>query len=215
MDIQPYPLQWPLSTPRTAAEDRRRALSGKADSSTHGWSQKKQLTIAQALRRLTGEIDRYTKSGREWRADPSAVVVSTNMAVRLDGLPYSNRRAPEDPGVCVYFELDGFPIALPCDTFDRVADNIAAIAGHIEADRKQERYGVGTSSARYAGFKALPETGTGFKWWDILEVSERASHDEIKAAYRRKAKETHPDSGGDSAQFEVVRRAYEMAIPNP
>lgn len=44
----------------------------------------------------------------------------------------------------------------------------------------------------------------------VLGVSVTATAAEIKSAYRRKVRETHPDLGGDSAQFDVVRRAFEV-----
>ncbi|WP_253738568.1 DnaJ domain-containing protein [Halohasta salina] len=44
----------------------------------------------------------------------------------------------------------------------------------------------------------------------ILEVDDTASEDDIKAAYRRKAKEHHPDTdSGDEETFKKVSRAYE------
>ena len=43
-----------------------------------------------------------------------------------------------------------------------------------------------------------------------LGVNKRASSEEIKAAYRKKALECHPDKhGGDSVAFEKVNEAYE------
>ncbi|MFO7834793.1 MAG: J domain-containing protein [Halohasta sp.] len=44
----------------------------------------------------------------------------------------------------------------------------------------------------------------------ILEVDDTASEGDIKAAYRRKAKESHPDTdSGDEETFKKVSRAYE------
>lgn len=45
--------------------------------------------------------------------------------------------------------------------------------------------------------------------YDDLGVSKTASSDEIKAAYRRKAMQHHPDRGGDEAIFKKVKAAYE------
>ena len=44
-----------------------------------------------------------------------------------------------------------------------------------------------------------------------LGVSTSASLDEVKAAYRRKVKEVHPDQGGDEDEFKRVREAYTTA----
>lgn len=44
----------------------------------------------------------------------------------------------------------------------------------------------------------------------ILGVSPDASTEEIKRAYRRKAREIHPDAGGDEEAFKEVTRAYRI-----
>ena len=74
-------------------------------------------------------------------------MISTNLKLRLDGLPRSDQATPADPGVAVYFELDGKTIVLACDKWNRVADNIYAIAKHVDALRGQDRWGVGTVEA--------------------------------------------------------------------
>ncbi|WP_432443632.1 J domain-containing protein [Rhizobium grahamii] len=48
--------------------------------------------------------------------------------------------------------------------------------------------------------------------YEILGVRRDASDDQIKAAYRRRAKSTHPDSGGDPAAFGRVQKAYELLL---
>ncbi len=44
----------------------------------------------------------------------------------------------------------------------------------------------------------------------LLGVTRDADQDEIKRAYRRKARELHPDAGGDEEAFKEVTRAYEV-----
>jgi hypothetical protein len=44
-----------------------------------------------------------------------------------------------------------------------------------------------------------------------LDVPTDAGLDEIRAAYRRRVKETHPDHGGDEDEFKRVREAYTTA----
>ena len=46
--------------------------------------------------------------------------------------------------------------------------------------------------------------------YDILRVDVDADEDEIKAAYRDRVKEVHPDLGGSEAAFKRVERAYEQ-----
>jgi hypothetical protein len=48
------------------------------------------------------------------------------------------------------------------------------------------------------------------KLYDALGVDERASHEKIKRAFRRRAKQTHPDHGGDRDEFALVVRAYRV-----
>ena len=47
--------------------------------------------------------------------------------------------------------------------------------------------------------------------WTLLGVSSRATEAELKAAYRVKAMETHPDHGGDAETFRRVVAAYAEA----
>lgn len=46
-------------------------------------------------------------------------------------------------------------------------------------------------------------------YYEVLGVSKEASIEEIKKAYKSKAKEYHPDKGGDEEMFKEVSEAYE------
>jgi curved DNA-binding protein CbpA len=48
--------------------------------------------------------------------------------------------------------------------------------------------------------------------WSVLGVERLASPEELKRAFRRRALETHPDRGGDAAEFRAVHAAYEEAL---
>ena len=50
--------------------------------------------------------------------------------------------------------------------------------------------------------------------YEILGVSRDASDDDIKRAYRRRARELHPDAGGDEEHFKELTTAYEV-LKNP
>jgi len=50
--------------------------------------------------------------------------------------------------------------------------------------------------------------------YDTLGVAQNATPEEIKQAFRRLAKEYHPDVGGDAAKFQAISEAYEILI-NP
>ena len=115
--ITAYPLQWPLSQPRTETGQRQYARFGTRSGDGYGT---RQLTLAQACQRLYTEVAAWTRAGRTWRIDPDDLIISTNVALRLDGKPRSGQRAPEDPGAAAYFVLDGDNYCLPCDRWLRV-----------------------------------------------------------------------------------------------
>src|SRR5210317_233363 len=52
-------------------------------------------------------------------------------------------------------------------------------------------------------------------YYDKLGISRNASASEIKQAYRRKAKDLHPDKGGDPKTFQEINEAYDtLKDPN-
>ncbi|WP_428398215.1 DnaJ domain-containing protein [Marinobacter salarius] len=198
MTVDAYPLHWPSRYPRTSPEDRRQARFHNGQ---------KPLTVAVAMSRLRQEIDTYYTIAKPRRLDPDQVVVSSDIPLRNDGQPASGRRPPEDPGVAVYITLDGVPRVFPCDVWDREADNIAAIAAHLNAMRGIERWGVGGGTAHYTGFAAL-EHQPELKWYDVLGCDPDASAEIVKIAYNRARKAAHPDHGGTDEEFHQVQQAY-------
>jgi hypothetical protein len=199
-----YPLTWPAGWKRTPARQRGRAQFGRiARELREGVSRyagKRRLSVSDALERLQAELDRLGAANG---------LVSTNVALRLDGRPRSDRGEPADPGAAVYFQLEGKPRCLACDRWDRVADNIGAIAAHIEALRGIDRYGVGTLDQAFTGYTALAPTE--FDWWIVLGVKQDATLDQVEEAFRRLAKEHHPDVGGSHAEMSKLTAAREAA----
>lgn len=45
--------------------------------------------------------------------------------------------------------------------------------------------------------------------YDVLLIDSDADEEEVERAYRRRAMETHPDQGGSSREFRLVKAAYE------
>ena len=217
--IEAYPLHWPREKPRKPAGDRRRANFGKRSQSEHGWTSRKQLSVAQAVSRLLQEFSAFTRVGQIHRVQTDSVVISTNIRTRNDGLPWGSAAEPEDPAVAVYFHLDKEPHCIACDAWDRVADNIAAIAATVNAQRGLERWGAVDLKAAFAGFRALPGGRADVAMTEsdaIAFISLHTSLDglavqrDLKAAYRTAAKRLHPDAGGNAADFAQLQEAYRV-----
>jgi len=54
---------------------------------------------------------------------------------------------------------------------------------------------------------------TGRNPWAVLGVAEDATDDEIRRAFRRRVKQTHPDRGGDAGECAAVLRAFDAVRP--
>jgi hypothetical protein len=209
-DATRYPLAWPHGWKRTPSHQRVVASFSTGWSRTEGAGEQarvvrgsRQLTVMDGIKRLTAELGRLGALHE---------VLSTNVETRLDGLPRSGQREPTDPGAAVYFRLKGKPRCLACDKWTRVADNIAALAQHIDALRRIERYGVGTMEQAFAGYAALPPDATA-DWWIVLGVRPDATDAQIEDAFRTKARSAHPDVGGrheDMARLTAAREAAKL-----
>jgi len=80
-------------------------------------------------------------------------------------------------------------------------------ARRARQNRRRGRRRTGASGASRGTDPSAPSQSEARR---ILDVDAAASEDEIKSAYRRKAKEHHPDTdSGDEERFKKVSRAYE------
>jgi DnaJ-class molecular chaperone len=52
------------------------------------------------------------------------------------------------------------------------------------------------------------------KYYEILELKDTATQEEIKRAFRRLSKQHHPDKGGDQEKFKEINEAYQT-LSNP
>lgn len=213
--IAAYPLQWPSGWKRTPAAARTAARFGKkereysrhVDASGHrsSWTTSKELTIADA-------VTRVRKAIQQMGVRDDDIVISTNLELRLDGYPRSGQREPDDPGAVIYWLDAGNTRCMAIDRYDRVADNLAAIAATLDAMRAIERHGGAEILDRaFTGFAALPAPDDGYPrpWWDVLGVPRNADRSSAEAAYRRLRSEHHPDRGGDPEKFRAVQAAWE------
>lgn len=191
-----FPLSWPVGRPRwTAARLPARFHAGKLQHSA--------LTVAAAVKRVRYELRQL---------DATRCVISSNLQLRRDGLPISSRVEPEDPGVAVYAIIAGAARVFACDKWDRVADNIAAIAAHLDALRGQLRWGVGDLAQAFAGYRALPAVGAARSWWELLGFdAPPARFDLVRAKFRELIRVQHPDRGGNANQAAETTAAYQEA----
>lgn len=189
---QAYPLSWPTWVPRT--QYRMRAKFGHRAQGA---------TVQVARVALQAELDRL---------GAAHVTLSTNVELRRDGAPRSDRE-PGDPGAAVYFMLRKKTICLPCDKWDRVGDNIMAVAKHIEALRGQERWGVGTVEQAFSGYVALPPQNH-VDWRGVLQLHRAGAVTGamVAEAYKRLAFERHPDKGGSDAMMAELNAARDQAM---
>lgn len=182
-----YPLCWPEGKPRTPLGRRRRSPF--------------KTTLGAARDELLSELKLL--GARD-------VVVSSNLRLRQDGLPYADQREPEDGGVSVYFTYGGLDCAFACDQWLNVRDNLRAVCLTINALRGIARWGTGDMvRAAFTGFAQLPPARATASWHQVLGVAAHAPTDEVEAAYKALAMEHHPDRGGDQEVMMQVNDAYE------
>jgi len=191
-----YPLCWPEGWKRCSTRTSARFGRDESYSNSGGttWKRRKELTIADGVDRVYAELARMGVG--DWN-----VIVSTNVEPTLRGTPRSTNEKIKDPGVAVYWrDRKERKKCMAVDRYDRVADNLAAIAATLDAMRAIERHGGAEILERtFLGFAQLPER-SGKNWRDVLGFSEDANPtlDEINDKFRELAKTLHPDtSGGD------------------
>jgi hypothetical protein len=193
MTIQAYPLQWPDGWHRTAPSKR--------------WGGRFYTTFAKARDELLEELRLLGAKG---------VVLSTAIPTRRDGLPYAGRswRSGDDPGVAVYFSLDGRPKAIACDTYSTPEANIRAVGLSVEALRALGRHGVaGMLDRAFQGFEALPSPDS-LDWRAVMGFTpaEKVDTKEVKARYRSLSRSAHPDTGGSEKAMTRLNQAYDLAL---
>lgn len=188
-----WPLHWPEGWERTPPGERERSRFEV----TEVWAR---THLLEQIRLLGGR----------------GVVLSTNVTLRRDGLPYANQKTPEDPGVaCYWLTRKNEWRVVACDKWRTVWENIRAIGLTLEALRGLERWGAsGILDRAFQGFKVLPGAGDELApqhWRQVLGVEPTASLADAEAAYRRLAREHHPDRGGDAAVMATINAAIAQA----
>lgn len=182
-----YPLHWPENKPRTKYREDSRFKVG---------------SFAVVRDKLFAELQRL---GAQY------VVLSTNIELRQDGLPYANRRNPTDPGVAVYFQYKKKSMCFSCDRWNKIEDNMQAVHHTIEALRGIARWGTGDMmEAAFSGFVALEGPRTK-QWWEVLNADKDWTLEHIESSYRSLAREAHPDNGGSNERMIELNAAIAQA----
>jgi hypothetical protein len=202
MTVETFPLQWPAGRPRTGQWSRETA--------------KFDVSFARARDNIVKEVTLLC--GGRFARDP-AIVISTNIALRRDGLPLANQRQPDDVGVAVYFVYKKRQMSFACDRWKKIEHNMQAIAKTVEALRGVSRWGTGDMlEAAFTGFTALPApapaSGAARTWWEVLGVERAtATREECKIAHRALASQFHPDRpGGSDERMAEVNVAIDKAL---
>lgn len=217
MAVDRYPLDWPDGWKRIAPSARtagrfatKETVYGSADAQGHrnSWKRAKPISVYEAVQRIQYELDRLgVRDGDS--------IISTNIPVRLDGLPRSGSREPDDPGAAVYWVIKGRDECMAIDRYASVADNLAAIAATLEALRAIERHGGAEILERaFRGFTALPERASGKSWRDVLGFPPLTTPtaEMVKNNFRHRATSAHPDTGGSRDAFEELIWARDAAL---
>lgn len=194
VDVSKFPLTWPAGQPRLSSYQRHDAAF--------------KVDFTRARDELLHSIQLLGGRG---------VVLSSNVALRQDGLPYANMPEPQDPGVAVYFDrrIGGElrPFVIACDTYRKVRWNLRAIGATVEALRSIQRHGASSMLEQaFTGFAALPPKSNGAPpWWEVLGVSADAEPTTIRRRYVELVHEHHPDRGGDTARMVSINAAFRQS----
>jgi hypothetical protein len=211
-----YPLVWPIGWKRTPSAERGAApfreqgvitrqvwdttLGRYVDRALKG---DKPVSLRAACRRLQDQLERLGATG---------IILSTNVQLTVGGEPRGDRREPDDPGAAVYFEQNGHDRVLACDKWATVAGNVAALAQHIDAIRRVERYGVGTLEQVFSGYDRLPPPSEENRppWRGILGFKPLANVtvDDVQVNYRALAK----SAGLDQTRLVQLNLARDAAV---
>jgi len=195
-----FPLYWPAGWKRTKPELRKSAKFSKRVHSSSGsgdtyrsWSNHSEVTIAEGTKRVLEQL-------RALGVREGDAIISTDLKLRLDGLPYSGQREPENPGVAVYWKRgkETQHKAMAIDQYTRIADNLAAIAATLDAIRAIERHGGAIIMEKaFLGFQLLCEPNN---WRAVLGFTEDCAPtlDQVKREYRMHSMGAHPDHVGGS-----------------
>lgn len=185
-----FPLAWPLGFPRTKERSNSRFKT----------------SLAGAINNVKAEMRRF---GNDSGVEVKNVIVSSNVTLM--------EQHPADPGIACYFMWDGIQCCIAVDKYQRVEENLQAVALVIDAERTKLRHGgLNIVRAAFRGYASLPppiDANAAIEppWWQVLGLTDGATIEQARAAYLAKVKTSHPDRGGNAAEFNRVVNAWKQA----
>lgn len=194
-----YPLYWPEGRARAASYSRETARF--------------ETSFARARDEIIHQITLMVGKYRS-QLEKANIILSTNVPLRQDGLPLAGKKAPEDPGVAVYFVYKERRVCFACDRWKTVEDNMQAIAKTIDALRGIARWGTGDMlEAAFKGFEALPSQAKAKTWREVFgfREGEYTSFEQVTVRYRQLAQSAHSDKGGSDARMAELNVARDAA----
>ena len=113
--------------------------------------------MAGAVRRASARTSAFGRSKSFRTSCAWNVVISSNVPLRQDGLPYASQAGKryDDPGVAVYFGLKGKALSMARDRFYSPRENIRSLILAINVTRSIERHGGNTMERAFSGFAAI------------------------------------------------------------
>lgn len=181
-----YPLSWPEGFPRS-----QRRETGNF-----------RTTLASALKNVQDSLRLF---GRDSGKLVQNVVLSSNVTLGVG--------SPSDPGVAAWFTWDGEQRCIPVDRYSTPAANLQAIHHVLEARRVELRHGtLALVRASFKGFSLALPAPSRKPWHEVLGVSVTATADEINAAFKRLARERHPDAGGSDSMMSELNAVRDAGM---
>ncbi len=154
-------------------------------------------------------IDELGRMGiRDWN-----VIISTDLRLRNDGLPYSSQREPDDKGAAVWWKDGKDQRVIALDKYNKISDNLYAIGKTIEAMRGIKRWGGSEILDRtFTGFTSLPSPDhvAARSWRDVLDYY-GDDLQEANKAFKIARSKAHDDKGGNTDLFYKVNQAWAEA----
>ena len=187
-------IDWPQGFVRTPPADRRKNRNFQA-------------TLGKTTEDIATEMGRLDPD--KWRASIGNTHQKANTLPRHDA-------NPDDPGFVLRWSEDGEQFAVACDAYSRLRDNVREVYLWVHETRMRGNRAVVTGESEFAAAR-LPSADDSAVVaeappHEVLDVAAGAPDGVVRAAYREKVKDKHPDQGGSKDEFARIQRAKEAML---